>query len=168
MNGTLVQLGEAGVLLAGPSGVGKSETALRLIERGHCLIADDAPEFFLDNRDRVCGRPVAGATGLLEVRGLGVVDVRALYGTAAVSATAALELIVDLQTDVDWSQLERLPLQTGVRMVLGREIPALILPAGTGRDLALLVETALKLQQLRARGVDVGAESLQRLAGGMA
>lgn len=154
LHGVFMEIAEIGVLLVGQSGLGKSELALDLISRGHRLIADDAPEFTRIAADTICGTCPVALQDFLEVRGLGVLNVREMYGEKAVKSNQHLELIVKLVP------AEQTPLQSADRIripeskigVLGVDIPMSVLPATPNRNLAVLVEAAARSQSLSKRG----------------
>lgn len=143
--GVLLSIAGRGVLLTGDSGSGKSEAALGLLERGHRLVADDAVTIDSLN-GRLRGRAPARLRGLLEVRGLGLLDVPRLYGPAAVAASAGIELEIELQpaTAADFAAWPRLQPRLDQHELLGCRLPRLRLPLAPGRAVALLVETAVR------------------------
>ena len=163
VHGVLLQVCGAGVLLTGASGVGKSELALELLTRGHRLVADDAPTLEARN-GRLWGRCPELLEGLLEVRGLGVLSVRALLGEEAVVAEVPVDLVVHLEPEdgAPMASLPRLhPVQDEVEL-LGLTLPRLHLPVAPGRNLAVLVETAVRLHLLAAGGYDAAADLVER------
>lgn len=146
--GTLVRIDGGGVLLTGESGSGKSDTALGLLDRGHALVADDA--VWLSRREgRLWGRPPAGMEGLLCLRGLGIVEVTALFGPGAAADGAPVQLIVHLDPEL---RVYGLPAPAQGRTIMAARVPRLVLPTGRGRDLPLLVETAARAQALGQQG----------------
>jgi len=163
VHGVLLQVCGTGVLLTGASGVGKSELALELLSRGHRLVADDAP--LLERREgRLWGRCPELLEGFLEVRGLGVLSVRALLGEGAVLAEVPVELVVHLEP-ADAAAMARLPRLHPVRdevELLGVILPRLHLPVAPGRNLAVLVETAVRLHALAVGGYDAAADLTAR------
>jgi len=151
-HGVLVAVEDLGLLLRGASGTGKSELAIELLSRGHKLIADDAVEWHRDDGGRVIGSCPALLSGFIEVRGLGVLDARALYGEAAVIAETALDLVIDLGIRADPSAEERLSGRRGIFKVLGQPVPEISLPRRVGHNLAVLVEAACRDHKLRLAG----------------
>ena len=151
-HGVLVAVENLGLLLRGASGAGKSELAIELLSRGHKLIADDAVAWRRDEQGRVIGSCPALLSGFIEVRGLGVLDARALYGEAAVVAEAVLDLVIDLGVRTDPSAEERLSGRRGVFSLLGQSIPEISLPRRVGHNLAVLVEAACRDHKLRLAG----------------
>ena len=153
-----------GVLLRGSSGSGKSDLALGLIDRGHRLVADDMVEFVASD-DRLIGSCPIGCAGFIEVHGLGVIDLTRLYNENVVTVSAPLALVISLQTVDDGScTAERLTGRWSSWSLLGVSVAELVLPCGRGRDLPLLVETAVRVNALRQQGYDAAAELESRLA----
>ncbi|MDB5987694.1 MAG: HPr kinase [Nevskia sp.] len=151
-HGVLVAVEDLGLLLRGASGTGKSELAIELLSRGHKLIADDAVEWRRDSHGRIIGSCPALLSGFIEVRGLGVLDARALYGKDSVIAEAALDLVIDLGVRADPSAEERLSGRRGIFTLLDRPIPEISLPRRVGHNLAVLVEAACRDHRLRLAG----------------
>lgn len=164
LHGVFMEVLRLGVLLSGASGVGKSELALELLNRGHRLIADDAPEFFCSEGGRVCGRCPEALRDFLEVRGLGVIDIRAMFGAAVMVAEAELQLVLHLEA-MNREQLagvDRLRPSRDNCTVLGVEVPRITLPVAPGRNLAILAETAVRSHRLSVTGRDMAAEFARR------
>jgi HPr kinase/phosphorylase len=164
VHGVFLEVFDLGVLLTGAPGVGKSELALELINRGHRLIADDSPLFSKNSPDALTGRAPALLKDFLEVRGLGIVNVRAMFGHTAVKDMKKLSLIVHVvdMSDPIIAGMDRLQGMHREREFLGIHIPEVTLPAGPGRSLSVLVEAAVHNQLLRSSGYnasDVFAEN---------
>ena len=155
LHGVLVRVFGTGVLLIGESGIGKSECALDLISRGHKLVADDVIVVSVD-RDQLLGGAPELTSELLEIRGLGVINVREAFGETAVSNMSTLELCVELQKEGD---VERVGNVIQVHDIAGRAIPKFVLPVSPGRNLATLVETAVRLHMNH----DAGHNAAERL-----
>ncbi|HQX23396.1 MAG TPA: HPr kinase/phosphorylase, partial [Pseudomonadota bacterium] len=156
-----------GVLIMGESGAGKSELALELVTRGHRLVADDAPEFSQIAPDVLDGTCPELLRDLLEVRGLGVLNVREMFGDTAVKRNKYLRLIVQLaglEVLQEGDALQRLSGVTGYRTVLDVEIPQITLPVAPGRNLAVLVEAAVRHHLLRTKGIDPAQTFMDRQA----
>lgn len=163
LHGVFMEVMKLGVLLTGASGVGKSELALELLSRGHRLIADDAPEFSLSAAG-VEGRCHPLLQDFLEVRGLGVINVRAMFGDQAVAPCAELNIILQLKVmggDV-LARVDRLHASRDTVGVLGAAVSRITLPAAPGRNLAILVETALRSHRLLLDGYDATADFSDR------
>lgn len=166
MHGVFMDVLGMGVLIAGESGVGKSELALELISRGHGLVADDVVDFARIAPDTIEGRCPPLLANLLEVRGLGLLDIRAIFGETAVRRKMKLRLIVELRRRHDAESIERLPLAGATEEVLGLPIHKVVIPVAAGRNLAVLLEAAVRNTILKLRGIDTIAEfqARQRLA----
>lgn len=146
IHGVLLEVHGMGVLLTGDSGIGKSELALELITRNHRLIADDAPEFSRVGPDTVRGTCPEALRDFLEVRGLGVLNIRTMYGDSAIKLSKDLRLIIHLQNMAlkEMQQIDRLQGSFGMQTILDIEIPMVTLPVASGRNLAVLVEAAVR------------------------
>jgi HPr kinase/phosphorylase len=164
LHGVFMEVMRLGVLLAGSSGVGKSELALELLNRGHRLIADDVPEFSRSPSGSVEGRCPEVLRDFLEVRGLGVINVRAMFGDTAVMSGAELNIILQLQLmgGEQLAAVDRLRASRDSVVVLAKQVPRITLPVAPGRNLAILVETAVRSHQLMLGGYDAAAEFSRR------
>lgn len=154
IHGVLLEVHGLGVLLTGESAIGKSELALELITRNHRLIADDAPEFTRVGPDTIRGSCPDALRDFMEVRGLGVLNIRSMYGDSAIKLSKDLRLIIHLKhmRQEDMGQVDRLKGSYGTRTILDVEIPAVTLPVASGRNLAVLVEAAVKHHILLRKG----------------
>jgi HPr kinase/phosphorylase len=155
-----------GVLITGASGVGKSELGLELISRGSGLVADDVVEFYRIGPETIEGRCPPILRDFLEVRGLGVLNIRTVFGEAALRPRKNLKLIVHLErpgSDVA-SPLERLPLRPGSEDIMGVPIGKVTIPVAAGRNLAVLTEAAVRNHVLQLRGIDSTTEFIERHA----
>jgi HPr kinase/phosphorylase len=146
LHGVFMEVYSTGVLLRGESGIGKSELALELINRGHRLIADDAPEFSRVSPDAVRGQCPPALQNFLEVRGLGILNIRDMFGDSAIKPAKNLQLIVSLyfMQEPANQPLDRLHGSKQTHNVLDVEIPEVRLPVAPGRNLAVLVEAATR------------------------
>jgi HPr kinase/phosphorylase len=164
MHGVFIDVLGMGVLIAGDSGVGKSELGLELISRGAGLVADDIVELYRIGPETVEGRCPPVLRDFLEVRGLGVLNIRTIFGETAVRPRKNLKLIVHLEkpTGPDLTRFERLPLNASSQEVLGVEIRKVAIPVAAGRNLAVLVEAAVRNYVLQLRGIDSTQEFLNR------
>lgn len=157
-----------GVLITGASGVGKSELALELISRGSGLIADDVVELYRIGPETIEGRCPALLRDFLEVRGLGVLNIRTIFGEAALRPRKNLKLIVHLERPgADPVPLERLPLRPGAEDIMGVDIVKVTVPVAAGRNLAVLTEAAVRNYVLQLRGIDSTSEFVSRQAAQM-
>ncbi|GHA77441.1 HPr kinase/phosphorylase [Lysobacter bugurensis] len=165
LHGVFMELYSIGVLITGESGAGKSELALELVTRGHRLVADDAPEFTQIAPDVLDGTCPELLQDMLEVRGLGVLNVRQMFGDTAVKRNKYLRLIVHLTQPslyAEPSGLERITGDLGARRVLDLDVPLITLPVMPGRNLAVLTEAATRTHILRQKGVDPAAAFMAR------
>lgn len=164
LHGVYMEVMGAGILITGESGIGKSELAMELISRNHRLIADDAAEFTRIAPELLNGSCPAMLADFIEVRGLGVLNIRALYGDKALKSNKYLRLIIHLQrmNIEDRQQIDRLYGTRRYREILGVKIPEIILPVVAGRNLAVMVEAAVQNQMLLKQGHDASEEFVQR------
>jgi HPr kinase/phosphorylase len=165
VHGVFLDVLGVGVLLTGESGVGKSELALELVSRGSGLIADDVVEFYRVGPDTLEGRCPGLLKDFLEVRGLGVLNIRTIFGEAALRPRKNLKLIVHLERPgPDLMPLERLPLKPGTEDMMGVEIRKVTIPVAAGRNLAVLTEAAVRSHVLQLRGIDSTQDFIARQA----
>lgn len=163
LHGVFMDVLGMGVLIAGDSGVGKSELGLELISRGHGLVADDVVDVSRAAPDTLEGRCPPLLANLLEVRGLGLLDIKAIFGETAVRRKMKLRLIVELRRYAAAANtLERLPLEGQTEDVLGVPVRKVIIPVASGRNLAVLTEAAVRNTILHLRGVDTMRDFLHR------
>jgi HPr kinase/phosphorylase len=162
-HGVFIDVLGVGVMITGASGVGKSELALELITRGNGLLADDIVELYRISPEALEGRCPVLLRDFLEVRGLGVLNIRTMFGETAVRRKKSLKLIVHLYRPLqdDLSKLERLP-QSGSEEILGVGISKVEIPVMAGRNLAVLVEAAARNFVLQQRGIDTMQEFITR------
>ena len=163
MHGVFLDVLGVGVLITGESGLGKSELALELISRGHGLVADDAVELSRIAPNIVEGHCPQLLQNLLEVRGLGLLDIRTIFGETSVRRKMKLSLLVHLIRSTPES-FERLPVQDQTEDVLGVQIRRVMLQVAAGRNLAVLVEAAVRNTILSLRGIDTMGEFIERQA----
>ncbi|QNN70339.1 HPr(Ser) kinase/phosphatase [Thermomonas carbonis] len=165
LHGVFMEIYSIGVLVTGESGSGKSELALELVTRGHRLVADDAPEFTQIAPDVLDGTCPDLLQDMLELRGLGVLNIRQMFGDTAVKRNKYLRLIVHLSRpslEPSPTGMERLTGDLGTRRVLDLDVPTITLPVMAGRNLAVLTEAATRMHILRSKGVDPAAAFMAR------
>jgi HPr kinase/phosphorylase len=162
LHGVFLDVLEIGVMITGDSSIGKSELALELISRGHGLVADDVVELQQIGPEAIQGRCPPMLRDFLEVRGLGVLNIRSIFGETAVRPRKALRLIVNLEGPEEGKARDRLAANSGTRNILGVEIPAVTLAVAPGRNLAVLVEAAVRNHILITRGIDSTREFIAR------
>jgi HPr kinase/phosphorylase len=168
LHAVLVDVFGLGVLIKGESGIGKSECALDLVDRGHRLVADDVVEL-RRVADTLQGSSPALTRYHMELRGVGVIDLKDLYGVSSVRLSKRVELVVDMERFEPGQDHDRLGLRRERDLILGLEVPMIRLPVAPGRSTALLVEVAARNQLLRQRGYDAArrlARRVDRLAAG--
>jgi HPr kinase/phosphorylase len=161
-HGVLLDVLGMGVLITGDSGAGKSELALELISRGSGLVADDVVELYRIGPDTVEGRCPLLLKDFLEVRGLGVLNIRTIFGEAALRPRKNVKLIVHLARSGSRVSAERLPLNAGSERIVGVEIRKVTIPVAAGRNLAVLTEAAVRNYVLQLRGFDSTREFVSR------
>jgi len=164
VHGVFMDVLGVGVLITGESGLGKSELALELISRGHGLVADDAVELSRTAPNVVEGHCPYLLQNLLEVRGLGLLDIRTIFGETSVRRKMRLKLIVHLVRATAQDKFERLPLQDLTQDMLGLPVRKVMLQVAAGRNLAVLVEAAVRNTILKLRGIDTLGEFMERQA----
>ncbi|MEK7231002.1 MAG: HPr(Ser) kinase/phosphatase [Pseudomonadota bacterium] len=164
VHGVLLDVLGMGVMITGDSAVGKSELALELISRGSGLIADDVIELYNIAPETLEGRCPSLLCDFLEVRGLGVLNIRTIFGEAALRPRKNLKLIVHLEKPAapEPQYVERLPLKPGVEVIMGVSLRKVTIPVAAGRNLAVLVEAAVRNYVLQLRGIDSTQDFIAR------
>ena len=163
VHGVLMDILSLGVLIIGDSGIGKSECALDLVVRGHRLVADDAVEVRRRGETDLIGTCPELTRHHMEVRGLGVINIRDLFGVAATRMSKRMELVVQLERWDAARDYDRLGLDENAWELFGVKIPLVHMPVAPGRNLAILVEVAARNQLLRARGLNAARDLASRL-----
>ena len=163
VHGTMVDIMGVGVLIEGAPGIGKSETALALIERGHSLVADDITVLNRERSGSIMCTAVDVTRYHMEIRGLGLIHVPSLFGVAAMRLRMRLDVIVKLLPEAQDEDLDRTGLAPKSRRIMGVDIPLVILPVAAGRDSSLLIEAAALNQKLKMMGHDAAKELDQKI-----
>lgn len=161
MHGVLVDVFGMGVMITGDSGVGKSETALELIQKGHRLVADDRIDLYQHDEDTLMGESPPILRHLIEIRGIGIMDVMTLFGAGAVKQSNEVNLIVNLALWTKEKKFERLGSTEEVVNILDVQIPKITVPVKTGRNLAIIVEMAAMNFRAKTMGYNA-AETFER------
>ena len=160
IHGVLVEIYGEGVLLEGDSGIGKSETALELIKRGHRLIADDAVVIKRVNKNDLLGEAPELIRYYMELRGIGVINVRYLYGVSAVKPETNIDMVIKMEKWVDGKAYDRLGISSENENILGVELPCVTIPVEAGRNLAVILELAAMNNRQKKLGYNA-AEALE-------
>lgn len=164
-HGVLVEVSGEGLLILGDSGVGKSETAIELVKRGHRLIADDAVEIKRVSSKTLVGSAPELIRHYIELRGIGIIDVRRLYGMGAVKLTEKIDLVVNLEPWQQGKFYERVGLETEYAEIMGIKIPSITVPVHPGRNLAIILEIAAMNNRQKKLGYNTAEEFNKRLMG---
>lgn len=163
VHGVLVDIYGVGVLLTGKSGVGKSETALELVKKGHRLVADDCVEIHQEGENTLIGHPPKLIEHLLEIRGVGIIDIMTLFGASAVRTFKRISLVIDLELwDAD-KTYDRLGLEEEKMRIIDTDITKLTIPVRPGRNLSVIIEVAAMNYRLKRMGVNAAEEFSKRL-----
>ena len=164
VHGTMLEVAGVGVFIEGAAGLGKSETALGLIKRGHALVADDLTQFRRDSNNTLLGSALPVTQYFMEIRGIGIIHVPSIFGVAAVRGEKQVDLVVTLkrQGEAD-AELDRTGMDDLRREFLGVEVPQLVIPVALGHDLVNLVETAAQEHKVRSSGFVAVSELESRI-----
>lgn len=163
IHGVLVEVHGEGMLITGDSGIGKSETALELIKRGHRLIADDAVEIRRTSRNTLEGRSPAIIQYFMELRGIGVINVQQVYGIGAVKPACPIDLVVSMELWDDARRYDRLGIETETTEYLGVTLPMITIPVRPGRNLAVILELAAMTNRQKKSGYSAAEELAHRV-----
>ncbi|KGX86198.1 HPr(Ser) kinase/phosphatase [Pontibacillus litoralis] len=163
VHGVLVDIYGVGVLITGQSGVGKSETALELVKRGHRLVADDSVEIRQEDFDTLIGNSPPLIEHLLEIRGLGIINVMTLFGAGAVRSHKRITMIINLELWDQNKQYDRLGLEEETMRIMDVEVPKSTIPVRPGRNLAVIIEVAAMNFRLKRMGINAAEEFSERL-----
>ena len=162
-HGVLMEINGLGVLITGESGIGKSETALELIHRGHLLVADDAVEIYRSLGGRLIGEAPQTTRYFIELRGLGILNVRELYGVGRIRRAKALDMVIELERWDSTRTYDRIGLRNDTIEMLDVVLPRSIIPIMPGRNLAIILEIAARNVQVKTMGYDPIHELQQRI-----
>ncbi len=163
MHGVLIEVFGEGILLTGESGVGKSETAIELVKRGHRLVADDAVEIRKVSKKTLVGSSPDVIRHFIELRGIGIVDVKNIFGIGAVKNTENINLVIHLESWQAGKQYDRLGIENTTENIMGIEIPSMTIPVKPGRNLAIIIEVAAMNHRQRKMGYNAAEELNRRL-----
>ena len=164
VHGVLMDVFGAGILLTGASGVGKSETAMELIKRGHRLVADDSVLIKRVENELVGSAPER-IRYFMELRGIGIINVKNMYGSGSILNEKEVELVMELEHWQEGKAYDRIGGEGGVEEILGIKVPKLTVPVSPGRNLAILIEVAARNHRLKSMGYDAAQELIQRTIG---
>ena len=162
-HGVLVEVYGEGILITGDSGIGKSETAIELIKRGHRLIADDAVEISRVSDITLVGRAPEIIKHYMELRGIGIIDIKRIYGTGAVKDSEKIQLVVKFEPWVEGKMYDRMGIENEYQEILGIKIPSITIPVRPGRNLAVILEIAAMNFRLKKMGYNTAEEFNKRL-----
>lgn len=162
-HGVLVEVYGEGILLVGDSGVGKSETAIELIKRGHRLIADDAVEIRRVSKKSLVGTAPENIRHFIELRGIGIINARRIFGMGAVKLTEKIDMVINLEIWDKTKVYDRMGMENEYTEILGLRVPALTIPVKPGRNLAVIIEVAAMNNRQKKMGYNAAKELLQNL-----
>lgn len=165
-HGVLIEVYGEGILLLGESGVGKSETAIELVKRGHRLIADDAVEIRRVSKKSLVGAAPSNIRHFIELRGIGIVNVSRIFGVGAVKLTEKIDFIINIEPWDSEKVYDRMGLEEHTTSILGLEIPSVTVPVKPGRNLAVIIEVAAMNNRQKKLGYNAAADLLGRLGMG--
>ncbi|MFJ7366234.1 HPr(Ser) kinase/phosphatase [Peribacillus frigoritolerans] len=163
VHGVLVDIYGLGVLITGKSGVGKSETALELVKRGHRLVADDCVEIRQEDQDTLVGNAPDLIEHLLEIRGLGIINVMTLFGAGAVRSNKKISIVINLELWEKNKQYDRVGLDEEKMKIIDTEVTKITVPVRPGRNLAVIIEVAAMNYRLKRMGVNAAEQFSDRL-----
>ena len=162
-HGVLMEISGVGVLITGESGVGKSETAIELVKRGHRLVADDAVEIRKTTRNTLIGSAPDNIRHFIELRGVGIINARRIFGMGAVKLSTKIEMVVNIELWDDKKVYDRLGLESQMTDILGVEVPLTTIPSKPGRNLSIIIEAAAMNERQKQMGYNAARELLHKL-----
>lgn len=163
LHGVLVDVYGVGVLITGESGVGKSEAALELVKRGHQLVADDVVDVCRVTENRLTGESPETVRHFMEIRGIGIIDIKAMYGIGAVLSSKSIDLVIHLEPWKEKKAYDRLGLTEDFTTIMDVRVPQVVLPVRPGRNLAIIIEVAARNFSLKHMGYSAAQELDRRL-----
>jgi HPr kinase/phosphorylase len=163
LHGVLVEVNGEGILILGESGVGKSETALEIVKRGHRLIADDQVEVRRVSETTLLGRAPDIIRHLIEIRGIGILDVKELFGVSSVKMQENIDFVINLELWDEKKSYERLGINDETTEILGIHVPSITIPVGPGRNLAIIVEAAAINFRVKKMGHNAAKSLIDRV-----
>lgn len=162
-HGVLVDVYGIGILITGESGVGKSEAALELIKRGHQLVADDVVDICRVSDDRLTGESPEMIRHFMEIRGVGIIDIRAMFGVGSVIMNKSIDMVMHMEKWVEGKEYDRMGLDEEYTTILGVKVPHQLMPVRPGRNLAIIIEVAARNLGLKRLGYSAAHELDRRL-----
>ena len=162
-HGVLVEVHGEGILLTGDSGIGKSETAIELVKRGHRLIADDAVEIRRVSAKTLVGSAPENIRHFIELRGIGIVNVRRIFGIGSVKLTEKIDMVIHLEPWDSQKMYDRMGIESEQETILGITVPKMTIPVHPGRNLAIIIEVASMNNRQKRMGYNAGEELIKRL-----
>lgn len=162
-HGVLVDVYGVGVLITGESGIGKSETALELIKRGHQLVADDSVCLTRVTEKRLVGSSPSTIRHFMEIRGIGIIDIKAMFGIGAVLTSKSVDLVIHLEKWEEKKNYDRLGMKDNFISILDVDLPQILLPVRPGRNLAIVIEVAARNYSLKKLGYSAAKELEERM-----
>jgi HPr kinase/phosphorylase len=164
LSGGLLCIFGSGVLIMGDSGIGKSESALELISRGHLFVSDDIVQIQKDKDGRLVGSAVSLSRNFMEIRGLGIINIKKIFGEKSICQKTEIDLIIMLKRWKEGKEYDRLGLKfPGNKKILGIDIPKISIPVAPGRNIATLIEVACKVFMLKQKGYHAAEEIAEKL-----
>ncbi len=163
IHGVLVEVYGEGLLITGDSGIGKSETALELIKRGHRLIADDAVEIRRVSAKSLVGQAPENIRHFIELRGIGIINARRIFGMGAVKLTEKIDMVINLEIWDNNKVYDRMGIDSEFTEILGIKVPVLTIPVKPGRNLAIIIEVAAMNNRQKKMGYNAAQELMQNL-----
>ena len=163
IHGVLVDVYGEGILITGESGIGKSEAALELIKRGHQLVADDVVDICRVNENRLTGEAPETIRFFMEIRGIGIIDIRQMYGVGSVMMSKSIDMEIHLENWNEQKEYDRLGLEEKYTTIMDVKVPSITLPVKPGRNLAIIIEVAARNLSLKRMGYSAAKELDKRL-----